>query len=211
MGYSWLSQYRKEHEFKEFIEIANYLENGLMQRMVAEDEEEQEEMEGKEGGSTDESNKFMMTEEAVKIMVTMVAADMMTKVEKIKEKLGEIELTQEAAKQMADIGFKDIERSFLTEHAYIREKFGQMEDNIRGVKHLVIESSNKRKNSEMDEDKVETDGSDGEDEEPKTGAQCNDMSRVQKDDIKKWLEDNPDRKADAMMPFDKALMNDKGK
>eukprot|EP00972_Heterocapsa_arctica_P028021 4121649-Heterocapsa_arctica.AAC.1 len=86
-----------------------------------------------------------------------------------------------------------------------------MEDDIRGVKHLVRDQNNKRNNSEMDEDKVETDGSDGEDEEPKTGAQCNDMSRFQKDEIKKWLEDNPDRKADAMMPFDKALMNDKGK
>eukprot|EP00972_Heterocapsa_arctica_P044130 6513811-Heterocapsa_arctica.AAC.1 len=37
------------------------------------------------------------------------------------------------------------------------------------------------------------------------------MSRVQKIDIMKWMEHNPDRKADAMMPFDKALMNDKGK
>eukprot|EP00972_Heterocapsa_arctica_P058596 8641525-Heterocapsa_arctica.AAC.1 len=100
----------------------------------------------------------------------MVAANVMTEVEKIKEKLWEIELTQEAAKQMADIVFKDIEKSFLTEHAYIREKFGHMGDDIRGVKHQVRELSNKRKNSEMDEDKVETDGSDAEDEEPKTGA-----------------------------------------
>eukprot|EP00972_Heterocapsa_arctica_P037990 5592174-Heterocapsa_arctica.AAC.1 len=42
------------------------------------------------------------------------------------------------------------------------------------------------------------------------GAQCNDMTRIQKNEIAKWLEDNPERKADAMLDFDKTLMDDKG-
>eukprot|EP00972_Heterocapsa_arctica_P104668 15426949-Heterocapsa_arctica.AAC.1 len=63
----------------------------------------------------------------------------------------------------------------------------------------------------MEDDKAATEVSDGEDEEPKTGVQRNDMSRFQRENVKKWLEDNPDRKAEAMITFDKTLMNDKGK
>eukprot|EP00972_Heterocapsa_arctica_P042284 6232667-Heterocapsa_arctica.AAC.1 len=43
--------------------FANFLENGLMQRMVTEDEEEQEETEGKDGSSLDENKNSVMTEE----------------------------------------------------------------------------------------------------------------------------------------------------
>eukprot|EP00972_Heterocapsa_arctica_P087044 12830471-Heterocapsa_arctica.AAC.1 len=60
----------------------------------------------------------------------------MTEVEKIKEKLGGLEQTHAVAKEMAEIGFKDIEKSSLSEHDYVREKFGHMEDDIREVKHL---------------------------------------------------------------------------
>eukprot|EP00972_Heterocapsa_arctica_P068367 10101492-Heterocapsa_arctica.AAC.1 len=42
------------------------------------------------------------------------------------------------------------------------------------------------------------------------GAQRNDMTRIQKTEIVKWLEANPERKADAMLAFDKTLMDDKG-
>eukprot|EP00972_Heterocapsa_arctica_P075067 11077357-Heterocapsa_arctica.AAC.1 len=55
VGYAWLSQYMKEYDLKEFVEIANYEENGLMQRMTAEDEEDQEEVEEKGGGSSEGS------------------------------------------------------------------------------------------------------------------------------------------------------------
>eukprot|EP00972_Heterocapsa_arctica_P079016 11650759-Heterocapsa_arctica.AAC.1 len=47
MGYAFLSQYMKESGLKDFMEIANYLENGLMQTMVEEDEEDHEEAEAK--------------------------------------------------------------------------------------------------------------------------------------------------------------------
>eukprot|EP00972_Heterocapsa_arctica_P017630 2607524-Heterocapsa_arctica.AAC.1 len=43
MGYSWLSHGKKEHDLQEFPEFANYLDNVFMERMVTEDEEEQEE------------------------------------------------------------------------------------------------------------------------------------------------------------------------
>eukprot|EP00972_Heterocapsa_arctica_P099023 14613021-Heterocapsa_arctica.AAC.1 len=36
------------------------------------------------------------------------------------------------------------------------------------------------------------------------------MNKFTKDEVKKWLDDHPDRKAEAMMDFDKTLMNDKG-
>eukprot|EP00972_Heterocapsa_arctica_P000866 120797-Heterocapsa_arctica.AAC.1 len=42
------------------------------------------------------------------------------------------------------------------------------------------------------------------------GAQNNDMNRFQRNEIIKWLENNPERKADAMLDFDKTLMGDKG-
>eukprot|EP00972_Heterocapsa_arctica_P093199 13748257-Heterocapsa_arctica.AAC.1 len=66
----------------------------------------------------------MVTEETVNNIVTMVAANMLTEVVKIREKLGVLETTQDATKQMTEICFKDIEKKFLSEHDYIREKFG---------------------------------------------------------------------------------------
>eukprot|EP00972_Heterocapsa_arctica_P061723 9102583-Heterocapsa_arctica.AAC.1 len=45
MGYSFISQYMKEEGLKEFTEIANLLENGLMQRMIEEDEEDHDDAE----------------------------------------------------------------------------------------------------------------------------------------------------------------------
>eukprot|EP00972_Heterocapsa_arctica_P099844 14728802-Heterocapsa_arctica.AAC.1 len=42
------------------------------------------------------------------------------------------------------------------------------------------------------------------------GAQNNDMNRFQRSEITKWFENNPERKADAMLEFDKTLMEDKG-
>eukprot|EP00972_Heterocapsa_arctica_P097319 14358036-Heterocapsa_arctica.AAC.1 len=81
-------------------------------------------------------------------MVTMVTEDMMKKVVSMEEKLGEIEVTQEATKQIMHIGFKDMETSHLAEHDYVKDKFGMLEDDIRGVRHLVKDLSNKRKSSE---------------------------------------------------------------
>eukprot|EP00972_Heterocapsa_arctica_P065566 9676436-Heterocapsa_arctica.AAC.1 len=69
----------QEYELKDFVEIANYVENGLMQRMIEEDEEDQGEVEEKGAGSSEGSKKYMMTQETVNIMVTMVTEDMMKK------------------------------------------------------------------------------------------------------------------------------------
>eukprot|EP00972_Heterocapsa_arctica_P025390 3738911-Heterocapsa_arctica.AAC.1 len=54
MGYAWISQYMKESGLKEFVEIANFVENGLMQRMIEEDEEDHEDAEAK---AVDSNNK----------------------------------------------------------------------------------------------------------------------------------------------------------
>eukprot|EP00972_Heterocapsa_arctica_P077955 11496157-Heterocapsa_arctica.AAC.1 len=45
MGYSFIHQYLKEEGLEDFVEIANYLENGLMQRMTEEDEEDHDDAE----------------------------------------------------------------------------------------------------------------------------------------------------------------------
>eukprot|EP00972_Heterocapsa_arctica_P044708 6596806-Heterocapsa_arctica.AAC.1 len=71
MGYAWRSHSKKEHDLKEFPEFANFLENGLMQRMTTKDEEEQEETEGKDGDILEENKKGVMTEDMVNTIVTM--------------------------------------------------------------------------------------------------------------------------------------------
>eukprot|EP00972_Heterocapsa_arctica_P054330 8007037-Heterocapsa_arctica.AAC.1 len=43
------------------------------------------------------------------------------------------------------------------------------------------------------------------------GAQRNDMNKWQKIEVIKYLENNPERKADAMQDFEKSLMEDKGR
>eukprot|EP00972_Heterocapsa_arctica_P089480 13193289-Heterocapsa_arctica.AAC.1 len=78
MGYAWLSHSTKEHDLQEFPEFANFVENGLMQRTTTEDEEEQEEIYGNDGSILDENKKGAMTEDMVKTIVTMVAANVMT-------------------------------------------------------------------------------------------------------------------------------------
>eukprot|EP00972_Heterocapsa_arctica_P102517 15107938-Heterocapsa_arctica.AAC.1 len=60
----------------------------------------------------------------------------------------------------------------------------------------------------MDEDKdgeEEDDPSDTEDEELE-GAQKKDMTRFQRADIIKWMNNNPERKEEASMDFDKELI-----
>eukprot|EP00972_Heterocapsa_arctica_P067715 9997766-Heterocapsa_arctica.AAC.1 len=86
MGYSWLHHNKKDPDLQVFPEIANFLENGIMHRSMAEDEEEQEEDNG-----LDEDKTGMMTDILMKKFVDMVSANIMTEVEKIKEKLGGLE------------------------------------------------------------------------------------------------------------------------
>eukprot|EP00972_Heterocapsa_arctica_P010193 1495915-Heterocapsa_arctica.AAC.1 len=47
MGDAFVGQYLKEEGLKDFTEIANFLENGLMQRMIEDDEEDHEEADAK--------------------------------------------------------------------------------------------------------------------------------------------------------------------
>eukprot|EP00972_Heterocapsa_arctica_P079780 11754908-Heterocapsa_arctica.AAC.1 len=47
MGYAFVNQYLKEEGLKDFAEIASFMENGLMQRMIEEDEEDHEDAEAK--------------------------------------------------------------------------------------------------------------------------------------------------------------------
>eukprot|EP00972_Heterocapsa_arctica_P089560 13205686-Heterocapsa_arctica.AAC.1 len=72
----------------------------------------------------------------VKSIVIMMSTNVMTEMEKITEKLGGLEQTCIAAKEMTEIGLKDIEKSFATEHDYIREKLGHVLDDVHGVKNL---------------------------------------------------------------------------
>eukprot|EP00972_Heterocapsa_arctica_P099459 14676542-Heterocapsa_arctica.AAC.1 len=83
-----------------------------------------------------------------------------------------------------------------------------MEDDVGRVKYLVKGLINKNWNDE-EEDKAEPDLPESDEEETMVGAQNNDMNRFQRNDIYKWLEQNPDHKADAMLDFDKTLMADK--
>eukprot|EP00972_Heterocapsa_arctica_P100996 14886372-Heterocapsa_arctica.AAC.1 len=89
-----------------------------------------------------------MTEDIVKNMVNVVTENMMNKMGSVEQKTGEIEVTQEATKQIMHMGFKDTERSILAEHDYIRDIFTNIEDDIGRVKYLVKDLGNKRKNSE---------------------------------------------------------------
>eukprot|EP00972_Heterocapsa_arctica_P090346 13327268-Heterocapsa_arctica.AAC.1 len=64
----------------------------------------------------------------------------------------------------------------------------------------------------MDEDNAreeENNPSDTEDDEAVEGAQKNDMSRFERADIIKWMENNPEKKQEAAMEFDKELVKTK--
>eukprot|EP00972_Heterocapsa_arctica_P076127 11229045-Heterocapsa_arctica.AAC.1 len=104
---------------------------------------------------------------------------------------------------MTDIGLKEIEKSIAAEHVYNSKRYGDIPDDIEEI-------AKKRKKDEMTVDEVGTEKSEEEEEEQKTGAKNNDMNKWQKVEIKQWLDDHPERKADAMIEFDKKLMDDKG-
>eukprot|EP00972_Heterocapsa_arctica_P068671 10147621-Heterocapsa_arctica.AAC.1 len=124
-------------------------------------------------------------------------------------KMEEMEGTHEATKRIMQIGFTDTEKSILAQHEYVRERFSNIEEDVGRVKYLVKDLINKKKNNDEEEDREEQDLPESDDEEPMVGAQHNDMNRFQKNEIYKWLENNPDRKADAMLISDKTLMADK--
>eukprot|EP00972_Heterocapsa_arctica_P113551 16437696-Heterocapsa_arctica.AAC.1 len=125
----------------------------------------------------------------------MVGTNVTTEVEKINERMGGIEEMCAAVKEITERGLKDIEKNFASEHDYVREKVGHVLEDIHEVRNMVRDQNNKRKKDEMEEDKPATEASDAEEEEPKTGAQRNDMGKYQSEEVKKWLEDNLDRKA----------------
>eukprot|EP00972_Heterocapsa_arctica_P068925 10183250-Heterocapsa_arctica.AAC.1 len=93
MGYSWISHYKKEQDLQDFTELANYLDNGMMQRMATADTEEEECTDGQEASSSDENKQKVVTKEMMKDIASMVAANMMTEMKKIKEQMGGLEQT----------------------------------------------------------------------------------------------------------------------
>eukprot|EP00972_Heterocapsa_arctica_P001911 273536-Heterocapsa_arctica.AAC.1 len=220
MGYSFIYHDKKEQGLKDFPELANFLENGLMKRLVEEDEEEEEEADANAVAAHD-GNKFgAMTEDMVKNIVNIVGQNVTTELEKVKARMGSIQEMCAATKIVTEKGldaiekhYADMEKHFEAEHDYASDKFRHLEEDISEVKYIVKDqiSSNKRKKDDVEDDRAPTEVSDVEGDEMMVGAQCHDMSRFQKDDIKKWLQENPDRKSEAMMPFDRKLMEDKGK
>eukprot|EP00972_Heterocapsa_arctica_P004686 694270-Heterocapsa_arctica.AAC.1 len=71
MGYAWLHHAKKDPDLQEFLEIANFLENGIRYRLMTEDDEEQEVADGDEGIMHDDDKKGMMTESTMKKIVDM--------------------------------------------------------------------------------------------------------------------------------------------
>eukprot|EP00972_Heterocapsa_arctica_P093995 13863273-Heterocapsa_arctica.AAC.1 len=106
---------------------------------------------------------------------------------------------------MTEIGLKEIEKCIGEEHVYNSKKFGNIMDDIEDMN-----KKNKRKQDEMETERVRTEESEEEEEDQLPGAKANDMNKFQMTDVKKWLDDNPQLKADAMQVFDKKLMDGTG-
>eukprot|EP00972_Heterocapsa_arctica_P112778 16433682-Heterocapsa_arctica.AAC.1 len=66
-----------------------------------------------------------------------------------------------------------------------------------------MEFMRKIKNSEMEGERTKTEESDEEEDKYMTGARGHVMTKRQESDIRKWMDDNPTLKADAMDHFDK--------
>eukprot|EP00972_Heterocapsa_arctica_P003767 560857-Heterocapsa_arctica.AAC.1 len=112
MGYAFISQYMKEVGLKDFMEIANFLENTLMEIMIEDNEEDHEEAETKAAGP----QTFNMTEGAVKKMAMMVTQGILDKMKTMEEKMEELNTTHDATKQTMIMGFADTERSLEAAH-----------------------------------------------------------------------------------------------
>eukprot|EP00972_Heterocapsa_arctica_P035308 5195415-Heterocapsa_arctica.AAC.1 len=97
---------------------------------------------------------------------------------------------------MTEEGLKDIDKSLEREHYSVRDRFQD-----------VMDCMDKMKRGEMEEERTKTEGSEEEEEELMTGAIDHDMNKWQESDIRKWLNENPTLKADAMRDFDEKLMD----
>eukprot|EP00972_Heterocapsa_arctica_P108397 15965133-Heterocapsa_arctica.AAC.1 len=87
---------------------------------------------------------------------------------KIEERLGGIENTIAAGKEMTEIGLKDIEKCFEEEHYYNREKFMDILENMNMM--------SKKKKDEVEEERGRTEESEEEEEELLPGAKGHDMN-----------------------------------
>eukprot|EP00972_Heterocapsa_arctica_P053491 7878202-Heterocapsa_arctica.AAC.1 len=96
----------------------------------------------------------------------------------------EINTAHDHTKQTMTTGFADTERSFEAAHTYNKDHIRMLEEDIKGVKHLIKDLPYKRKSDEMDKD--EGDGREEEQEltdeenEDFVGAEENDMTRFQR-------------------------------
>eukprot|EP00972_Heterocapsa_arctica_P066058 9745167-Heterocapsa_arctica.AAC.1 len=174
--------------------------------MIEEDEEDHDDAEA----TAVEPQKSALTEEAVKGMAMMVTKEVMDRLQSVETKMEEITTTHDHTKQTMIMGFTDMERSFEAAHDYNKYHFKIQADDIKGVKHLVKDLPYKRKSDEMDkyhgeEEEELTD----EENEKHVGAQDNDMTRFQRAEVIKWMDDNPERKEEAAMDFDMELVKDK--
>eukprot|EP00972_Heterocapsa_arctica_P095054 14019651-Heterocapsa_arctica.AAC.1 len=70
-----------------------------------------------------------------------------------------------------------------------------------------MDGMNNLKKGEKEEERAKTEESEEEEEEQLPGARGHDMYKWQENDVRKWLDENPALKADAMMDFDKKLMD----
>eukprot|EP00972_Heterocapsa_arctica_P032934 4845311-Heterocapsa_arctica.AAC.1 len=70
----------------------------------------------------------------------------------MEDKMEEINTAQEHTRQIMITGFADSERSFEAAHTHNKDHFRMLEDDIKGVRHLIKDQSYKRKSDEMDND-----------------------------------------------------------
>eukprot|EP00972_Heterocapsa_arctica_P089673 13224742-Heterocapsa_arctica.AAC.1 len=67
-----------------------------------------------------------------------------------------------------------------------------------------MNKKNKRKKEEKEEERVRTEESEEEEEDQLPGAKAYDMNTWQQKEIKQWLDEHPNLKAEAMKDFDKS-------
>eukprot|EP00972_Heterocapsa_arctica_P040522 5970688-Heterocapsa_arctica.AAC.1 len=113
----------------------------------------------------------MVTEEMMMKIADIVSKNLMTELHNIEERLVSIENTSAAAKDMTEIGLKEIERRFDKEHAYNNNKFMDIQDDMDDMNKL-----NNKKKEHVEEERMRTEESEEEEEEQLPGAKAHDMN-----------------------------------
>jgi hypothetical protein len=233
LGYGFIAKNRKDERLMEFIEIANYLENALEARSMEEDTEVSiEEMdqatamepkasaESMEVKNMEKNMKEMMMEmKAMKDMIESTSGDI-TNI--MVDMDGKIDETHEEIKVKIEQGIETLNLAFDDAHEIRSRNHKAWEDECKDLRTYITREVLKRKSDAMEVDAAveqapaeptvaeEDDVSDdGEKEKDLTGAQSHDMNRQAKAAIIGWLQRNPEQGKNAMMDFDRDLMNAK--